>query len=246
MNKFQIASIKERQAMESLFNQNNINHYYFTDDKGYDRVDGYYTAFTASNQTKEVVFEVKNRDVTSNQYRTTIIDKDKIDYIIEKAIETNNIPYLYFFFKDNKYLSIELKKDNNYSIIKRTAPSTTMGNNQMRIKEFVEFPIENLIDINLNQETISNDKMYSSIQAIEYANKVISNQNPIYLTKDNDQKEFSLSDLIEFTKTIEYLKEQPFASSIENKVTDKEFTAWIKYNEDAVDSLINHWNKYQE
>lgn len=143
MNKFEQASRLERELMTNLFNQNNVDSFYFTDENGFDREDGYYSA-TTKTYTKEIVFEVKNRDVASDKYSTTIIEKDKIDYILQKGQDTNHQPYLFFFFNDGKYMSIKLSKDIYYSTILLDAPITTMGVKRMVEKEFVAFNIQNL------------------------------------------------------------------------------------------------------
>lgn len=143
MNKFEIASKLEREKMTTLFKQNNVNSFYFTDENGYDREDGFYTATTRTS-TKEIVFEVKNRDVASDRYSTTIIEKDKIDYLLQKGEESNHIPYVFFFFTDGYYTAIKLSPDVYYSSFLMDAPATTMGNNTRVVKEFVGFNILNL------------------------------------------------------------------------------------------------------
>lgn len=146
MDDFHKASDTERMLMTQLFIDNGVDSYIFTPAKGYDREEGYYTATTRTR--KEIVFEVKNRNITSDMYTTTYIEKDKVDNILRIAKETNHIPFLFFFFTDNKYMTVKLDFDTCYTTIKKLAPKTTMGNQTKVLKEFVPFKITRLSSIN--------------------------------------------------------------------------------------------------
>ena len=61
------------------------------------------------NIKEKMIVELKTREVIKNQYKTTIIGKDKIDFFLKK-IQEGFIVYLYFGFKDGLY-KIKLEEE---------------------------------------------------------------------------------------------------------------------------------------
>ncbi|MEC4048779.1 hypothetical protein OX284_005000 [Flavobacterium sp. SUN046] len=134
------ASIAERQKMLKLFKQNNVTSYIFTDEKGYDKTDGLYTATTTNTP---IIFEVKNRDISSTTYDSIVIGRDKVDYLLEQSKITNNVPYVFWFFNDNKYYYQKLDLETYYTNTWLPVSETTMGSTRKKIveKPFVAFKI---------------------------------------------------------------------------------------------------------
>lgn len=133
------ASKKERQLMQQLFDQYNVNSYIFTPEDSMDREEGWYTGTT--NNTA-YIFEVKNRNITSTQYDTIMIEESKVNYLIEQAKQRNETPVIFFFFRDGYWMHQELDKHFKYETVTMPFPVTTMGyNNAKVLKEVVEFPI---------------------------------------------------------------------------------------------------------
>ena len=137
MNKFIESSKKERELMKKLFERNNVSMYSFTEDDSFDRHDGEYYR----KDGQKIVFEVKNRAVASNKYRTTVIEKKKYDYLLEYSVKNNCIPMVFIFFSDGVYYTEDLKTAEKYFTVKR-CPKTTAGNNDKIEKELCEIVIK--------------------------------------------------------------------------------------------------------
>lgn len=136
MNKFHSASQLERLKMESLLKKNKVEYYGFTSEFGYDQYDGWFV----NSKGKKIIFEVKNRAVTSNRYPTTIIEEHKYDYLISQEMGE---PWLFVFFTDDTYLSEHIKVENKYLKTRIGAPATEMGDQKMISKLVIEIPITN-------------------------------------------------------------------------------------------------------
>ena len=115
------ASIAEREKMTQLFNKIGINSFYFTNVDGYDKEDGYFTGRTGT----PIVFEVKNRDITSTEYKTIMIGEDKIKHLLQIAKTTNNTPYVFWFFNDGTYCFEQIKLEQYYITLQPTAGKAT-------------------------------------------------------------------------------------------------------------------------
>lgn len=146
MDYFKAAGDNERQKMTNLFEQFGITSYVFTKSDGYDRVEGYYTGKTGN----EYVFEVKCRDIATTAYTQTIIEKKKVDAVLEESDKSNHKPILFFFFTDGNCMFQRLDKETYYSTINLDAPATTMGYNNKVTKQFVPFNITTNKLIKLN------------------------------------------------------------------------------------------------
>ena len=157
---FDLAEYKERVLMERLFDKENIKQYVFTETRKGGKHDGYYTATTSTNEIREVIFEVKNRGVKSNTYPTTFLEADKVVYLQQIAQQTGNEPYAFFFWIDNKYMSVKIDKDYNYPTVKRWCPAKTMGNNEKVLKDCVDFKIGTTKDFNTFVEVPKDINLY--------------------------------------------------------------------------------------
>jgi hypothetical protein len=136
MNNFQKASVKERQKAEALLISKGVTEYGFTDDEGYDQHDGWYTTKTG----KIICFEVKNRNVSSTKYRTTVIEKKKYEYMTNE--QKVGEPYLFVFFTDDKVL-VENLTSRPYKQTQFMAPKTTADYSNKILKLQIEIPIDN-------------------------------------------------------------------------------------------------------
>lgn len=143
MDAFQEASEIERAKMTQLFELNNITDFSFTPVESYEREDGYY-----NKATKAVVFEVKVRNLPSDKYDSTIIEYDKVQHLLAKGKELNRIPFIFFFFNDNKYMAVKLSHDTYYHPMILKCPKTTMGDSEWVYKRVVDFNITNIQTIN--------------------------------------------------------------------------------------------------
>jgi hypothetical protein len=146
---FKAAGDFERERMTQLFHQFGVINYEFTNSEGYDRIEGYYTGKTGS----EYVFEVKCRSLTTSAYTHTIIEKSKIEAVVNESKKTNHQPILFFFFEDKKCFYQPLHSDVFYSSYWESAPITTMGYKRYIQKEFVPFFLDPKKTIKLNYET---------------------------------------------------------------------------------------------
>ena len=134
MNEFTKASQIERAKMEKLFEKFNVSIYSFTKDDSYDQHDGVFI----NSKDENIMFEVKVRNVTSTQYKTTVIEKSKYDYLMS---QTDKVPYLFIFFSDGTYFPHRLDKNNDYKQSAMGAPKTTAGDQTRITKQFIEIPI---------------------------------------------------------------------------------------------------------
>lgn len=140
--KFTQASKKERQLMKQLFDKYEVESFIFTPEDSMDREEGWYTGRT---DNVPYIFEVKNRNITSTQYNTIMIEESKVKYLINQAKERNETPVIFFFFNDGYWMYQQLDVNQYYSTVTMPMPVTTMGyNNNKVLKEVVEFPIQNL------------------------------------------------------------------------------------------------------
>ncbi len=139
---FTKAEEKERQFMISLFKKNNIpeDNYSFTPIKSMLRHDG--EVKVKGNDV--YLFETKVRNVTSTRYNTTIIEHSKVVYLKEQMKLQNKKGLLFFGFKDNKYMVVEIEPNKEYNTINIPCPKTTNGNTELVLKECVEFKIKGL------------------------------------------------------------------------------------------------------
>lgn len=128
----------ERQKMANLLASKNVKYIEYTSEEGYHQFDGVYF----NSKKKIVMFEVKNRNVTSTQYSTTIIEKSKYDYLLDESALKGVIPLLFVFFTDNKYAIINLNNEQavngQLNCPKNTASD---GNNSYITKDVVEFKL---------------------------------------------------------------------------------------------------------
>ncbi len=138
MNKFQRASIREREVLTTLFNKAKAQDYTFTNVDGYASYDAMLTGRTGT----VYMVECKVRNVNSDTYLTTMIEKYKFDYLISTTKGTNIKPNLTVVFKDNLMFNTTLSEDMEYEIGWAWCPKTTMGDDEYVYKEVVYITIE--------------------------------------------------------------------------------------------------------
>lgn len=135
MNNFEKSSLIERKRMEKLFEKHNVIQYKFTTESSYEQYDGIYI----NSRGEEVMFEVKNRNVPSDKYRTTVIEESKFNFLTSQK---DKQPYIFIFFTDGLYFPYNLNDATEYKRTKMLAPKTTAGDNTKIYKDFVEIVID--------------------------------------------------------------------------------------------------------
>lgn len=141
MNRFQLASIKEREYMTNLLRSKGIKDWQvtFTDEKSFKQYDGIYE----NSKGEMIMFEVKVRNVASNKYPTTVIEQSKYNFLIDAYRKEGVIPYIFIFFTDGKVLIQNLL---SRTVVPKSmyAPKTTSGDTTKVLKHFMEIPIDDL------------------------------------------------------------------------------------------------------
>lgn len=141
MDKFRIAEELEHRLMTGLLTSKGITNIKFSGD--YKRHDGEYL----NSKGENIMFETKVRNVTSDRYPTTVIERSKYEYLIRQ----DKPAYLFVYFTDNKVLIVDVKNSKS-KFSQRMSPKTTSGNNEKVLKEFVEFNIKDSTLIEYEQE----------------------------------------------------------------------------------------------
>lgn len=138
MNKFEAASRNERTLLREFLLTRGIENVNFTGDTSYERYDGTYR----NSKGENIIFEVKVRSISSTNFKTSIIEKPKYDFLLREADRLNAIPFVFIFYIDNKVLVQNLLDSSciKKNIVKE-APKTTMGDRYKKIKTFIEIPI---------------------------------------------------------------------------------------------------------
>lgn len=136
---FETASENERQKMIQLFKQFGVQHFEFTSVKGHDRVDGYYTASTGT----EYFFEVKTRSNDASGYTySTVIEKSKLNYILEQSKNMKHKPLVFFFFASGDCHIEQLNRETYYTGFSAYGNQTTAdGNTTKVLKDYIPFKI---------------------------------------------------------------------------------------------------------
>lgn len=140
MNNFELSSQKERRYTLNLLKNNGIKEedINFSPIKGNDQYDGTFK----NSKGREILFEVKVRNINSFAYKTTIIEESKFNFLLNKAKNDNTTPYIIIFFTDGKVLMQNLFNCQHRKV-QKYAPKTTAENNGTRLKTFIEINIEN-------------------------------------------------------------------------------------------------------
>jgi hypothetical protein len=138
MNNFQKSSLVEREKLTALYTSKNITEFDFTDSKGVDRYDSTFKSFD-----QDFIVECKVRANSSTKYPTTLIEKSKVEFLIEKAKETNATPLLVVFYNDGKYSRYNLNKLGNVRVEQKYCNRTTAVDSGKKMKEVYLLPINN-------------------------------------------------------------------------------------------------------
>ena len=144
MNKFELASLRERELMTKFFEDKGITQYTFSPISGYARWDG---TFVAINGDK-FVFEVKVRNMNHDKYATSVLEVDKVEYLRGLGQANNCKPLAFLFFTDNTLLVADLTK--HYSTNSWEANQYTVISDAKTTKHFYELPIKGLNKYVLN------------------------------------------------------------------------------------------------
>lgn len=140
MNAFTKASKKERDVLLALFQKNNVTKYEFTDPEGFDRHDA---EFEMNGKTYLV--EIKNRNVKSNAFKTTLIEESKVKYLVDKAKAENKIPLLLITFTDGMFAQFNLSTCLKPKYLTtRDCNRTTAVSSQKITKDVYLIPIDNV------------------------------------------------------------------------------------------------------
>jgi hypothetical protein len=138
-DEFETCSEFERKKMIELFKMFGVQHYEFTTAKGFDRIDGYYTGKTGT----EYIFEVKTRNNPASAYTySTIIEKSKLEYILNSSKNIKHKPLVFFFFETGDCWIEHLNHSTYYSGFAAEANKTTADGKQAKVmKDFIPFII---------------------------------------------------------------------------------------------------------
>lgn len=147
INKFTQAAEKERELLSRFFESIGCTNYSFTEAEGFDRYDATFEFLDI-----KYLVEVKVRNVKSNQYPTTLIDKSKTDFLREEALKEGYIPVLVIFFTDDKCFLCNLDKVRG-KVERKYCNRTSAVNTGKKMKEVELFTIteKNLRDINVSK-----------------------------------------------------------------------------------------------
>ena len=133
---FNAANKLERQYLTQFFQYNNVPYVEFTE--GYTRHDAMITGQTGN----VMMIEAKVRKIESSRYNDTIIEKSKIDYMLEQTKGTNIIPILTIFFEDGLVFIKTIQQYETFDIITVNAPKETNGDTTIVRKEMILFKID--------------------------------------------------------------------------------------------------------
>ena len=137
MTKFEQAELKGRKKLKGF-----LDDYHYTDQQPttnlYDRVDYYAT----SKKGNKSVFEIKDRNLinqwTGEVYDEILIEKSKVDAVMNRVIEKDFNKGFYACFNDDELYLFDL-----YNCPKRQSqmmlPKTTAGSNNEKVLKDVYF-----------------------------------------------------------------------------------------------------------
>lgn len=133
---FKYRSYRERYYVERNLPPMAIN-IQFTPRTGYDRHD-----YTFECGERLFIVEVKVRTCSSEEHDDTLLEKDKFDYLLDRADRMGAIPLLHVFFTtDKKMVIINLNKHRGIASYSGECPATTSKESETGLKENVYIPI---------------------------------------------------------------------------------------------------------
>lgn len=94
----------EREVLTKIFEQKGITEYEFSDSDSWARYDVIFT--TASG--KKYIAEIKNREITSDKFKTTVLESKKVHWLCKEAKRLGVIPMYIATFTDHKYILFNL------------------------------------------------------------------------------------------------------------------------------------------
>lgn len=136
MNNFAKSSLKERENLEKLYKIKGITDYQFTSAEGCDRYDSTFNFFD-----QKFIVECKVRANSSTKYPTTLIEKGKVDYLVNLADQDGSTPILVVFFTDGTYTRVNLRAVQKLPVEKKYCNKTTAVAAGKIMKEVFLVPI---------------------------------------------------------------------------------------------------------
>lgn len=101
------ASKKERKTLVKLFNTLGVTDYEFSPENGMDRWD-----FKFTLNGIDYIGDVKCRNIKHDAYKDSLIDKSKLDFLIEEGKNENRVPLIIVSYSDDVICSWNLSKIN--------------------------------------------------------------------------------------------------------------------------------------
>lgn len=105
----------EREVLIELFKAKGITKYKFSDADSFARYDVIF-----EHKGHKFIAELKNRNITSTKYNTTLLEASKVDWLRATAKRNDLIPVYIATFTDHKFIMFDLNK------VARTVPTKEM------------------------------------------------------------------------------------------------------------------------
>lgn len=128
-NAFTNASKKERKTLIELFNKLGITDYEFSPENGMDRWDFKFTA-----NGIDYIGDVKCRNIKHDAYKDSLIDKSKLDFLMNEGKKEKRVPLIIVSYTDDVICSWNLSKI-KIKYTKKFCNRTTAVNTGKRMKD---------------------------------------------------------------------------------------------------------------
>lgn len=103
---FNKAEVKEREVLDKVFANRGITDYEYTPAGTSIRHD-----FIFRTDGKEMIGDIKCRNIKSTAYADTLVDYSKIEYLVNTAAANGQVPFLFVHFTDNVVCVWDLEKE---------------------------------------------------------------------------------------------------------------------------------------
>lgn len=147
---FDQAEILERQQLIKIFAKKGITDYEFTEIGSLDRYD-----FKFNYNGKTFFGDIKNRNIKSSDYKDSLIDKSKIDYLIDTGHKNDWIPMIICTYSDKVALIWYILQEiqgGKIKFEKKYCNRTTAVDNGKKMKEVALLLISNALKHKLDDE----------------------------------------------------------------------------------------------
>jgi len=150
--KFDIAEQKERAILTKLFAQVGITDYYLTEAGSYKRYD-----FEFVKDGKTYIGDIKCRNIKSSTYKDSLINKGKIDFLVQEAYANNKVPLIIAAYTDDVVCTWSLFKElQSMKSTTRQCGRTTSGTTAHQLEK-VENPVIMLQIANASKTILKQD-----------------------------------------------------------------------------------------